>query len=101
MPFIHSLTENTIKGNLYMPVFGAGTSNSEFEFLTGNSMSSMPIGSNVYQSYIHSDQASLVSTLKSLGYSTQAFHPYYKDGWNRPEVYTDFGFENILPLKIL
>lgn len=99
MPFIHSLTENTIKGNLYMPVFGAGTSNSEFEFLTGNSMSSMPIGSNVYQSYIHSDQASLVSTLKSLGYSTQAFHPYYKDGWNRPEVYTDFGFEKYTAIE--
>lgn len=32
MPFIHSLTENTIKGSLSMPVFGAGTSNSEFEF---------------------------------------------------------------------
>lgn len=99
MPFIHSLTENTIKGNLYMPVFGAGTSNSEFEFLTGNSMSSMPNGSNVYQSYIHSDQASLVSTLKSLGYSTQAFHPYYKDGWNRPNVYNYFGFDNYTAIE--
>ena len=31
MPFIHSLTENTVKGYLSMPVFGAGTSNSELK----------------------------------------------------------------------
>ncbi len=99
MPFIHSLTENTIKGNLSVPVFGAGTSNSEFEFLTGNSISSLPAGCNVYQSYIKSDQASLVSTLKDLGYSRQAYHPYYKDGWNRPAVYNYFGFEKYTAIE--
>ncbi len=52
MPFIHSLTENTIKGYLSMPVFGAGTSNSEFEFLSGDSISFLPTGCNVYQSYV-------------------------------------------------
>ena len=35
-----------------MPVFGAGTSNSEFEFLSGDSISFLLIGWNVYQSYI-------------------------------------------------
>ena len=99
MPFIHSLTENTIKGNLYMPVFGAGTSNSEFEFLTGNSISTLPAGCNVYQSYIKTSQSSLVSTLGSLGYTKQAFHPYYKDGWNRPEVYKDFGFDKFTAIE--
>ena len=99
MPFIHSLTENTIKGNLYVPVFGAGTSNSEFEFLTGNSLSSLPSGCNVYQSYIKENQSSLVSTLESLGYSSQTFHPYYKDGWNRPEVYTLLGFNSFTAIE--
>lgn len=99
MPFIHNLTENTIKGNLYMPVFGAGTSNSEFEFLTGNSISSLPAGCNVYQSYIKTNQSSLVSTLGSLGYSKQAFHPYYKDGWNRPAVYDYLGFDKYTAIE--
>lgn len=31
-PFIDSLTENTIRGELYVSVFGSGTANSEFEF---------------------------------------------------------------------
>ena len=30
LPFFDSLEENALKGSLYMPVFGAGTSNSEF-----------------------------------------------------------------------
>ena len=41
-PFLNSLTENTVKGKLCMPVFGAMTSNSEFEFLIGDSMYLMP-----------------------------------------------------------
>lgn len=99
MPFIDSLTENTIKGNLYMPVFGAGTSNSEFEFLTGNTVSALPAGSNAYEAYIKDVSSSLVSTVKSLGYSVHAYHPYYKDGWNRPSVYNLMGFETYTAIE--
>ena len=99
MPFIHNLTENTIKGNLSMPVFGAGTSNSEFEFLTGNTISFLPAGCNVYQSYIKDAIPSLVSTLSSLGYSKLAYHPYYGAGWNREIVYPLLGFEDYISIE--
>ena len=99
MPFIHNLTENTIKGNLLMPVFGAGTSNSEFEFLSGDTISFLPAGSNVYQSYIKDTIPSLVSTLGSLGYSKIAYHPYYGEGWNREVVYPLFGFEDFISIE--
>ena len=99
MPFIHSLTENTIKGYLSMPVFGAGTSNSEFEFLSGDSISFLPTGCNVYQSYVKDSIPSLVSTLGSLGYSKTAFHPYYGDGWNRRNVYPLLGFDNYISIE--
>ena len=99
MPFIHSLTKNTIKGSLSMPVFGAGTSNSEFEFLTGNSISFLPTGCNVYQSYIKDAIPSLVSTLKSQGYSRLAYHPYYGAGWNREVVYPLLGFEDFISIE--
>lgn len=99
MPFLDSLTENTIKGNLYMPVFGAGTSNSEFEFLTGNTVSVLPAGSNAYEAYIKDTTSSLVSTVKSLGYTVHAYHPYYKDGWNRPSVYNLMGFETYTAIE--
>lgn len=76
LPFIQSLTDNTVKGNVYVSVKGGNTPNSEFEFLTGTSMAYLPAGSIPYQQYINSDTPSMVSQLEELGYSTTAMHPY-------------------------
>lgn len=92
MPFMRNLTENTVKGNLYVPVIGAGTSNTEFEFLTGHTTAFLPAGSNAYVQYVDNPLSSLVSTLEGQGYSSWAFHPYYSVGWNRVNVYDNFGF---------
>ncbi|MEG2770152.1 MAG: sulfatase-like hydrolase/transferase, partial [Oscillospiraceae bacterium] len=94
--FIHSLDENVIKGKLAMPVFGAGTSNSEFEFLTGNSVSFLPFGCVPYQQFVEQDAESLVSTMMGQGYSSVALHPYNPDGWARTTVYKDFEFEEFI-----
>ena len=60
---MRSLTENTVKGTLYVPVIGAGTSNTEFEFLTGHTTSFLSPGSNAYMLYVNNALPSLVSTL--------------------------------------
>ncbi|MBQ5841512.1 MAG: LTA synthase family protein [Clostridia bacterium] len=99
MPFLDSLTENTIRGNLYVPVIGSGTSNTEFEFLTGVSTSFFPAGSNAYMLYMKEPQFSLVSTLSEQGYTNRAFHPYYASGWNRIAVYNHFGFSKFYSLS--
>ena len=93
LAFYHSLEENTIKGNLYVSIYGNGTSNSEFEFLTGNTLAFLPSGCNAYSQYIHDETSSLVSTLADQGYSRTAVHPYYRNGWNRDTVYPLLGFE--------
>ena len=79
-PFYDSLTENTLKGYALSSVFGAKTPNSEWEFLTGNSMAFLPSGSVVYQQYISDTPTSLVSNLKNIGYTCVAMHPYYETG---------------------
>ena len=99
MPFLNSLTENTVKGNLYVPVIGAGTSNTEFEFLTGHTVAFLPSGSNAYMLYIENHIASLVSTLEAQNYSTFALHPYYAQGWKRTEVYNNLGFDKFTSLE--
>lgn len=99
LPFVRSLTKNTIKGNLYMPVNGAGTSNSEFEFLTGNSMAFLTGGSNAYELYIKNKLPSLARTLADQGYSRTAYHTYYKESWKRNSVYPLLGFENFYALE--
>lgn len=92
LPFLNSLTENTVRGNLYVPVIGGSTSNTEFEFLTGTPMSFFPAGSNAYMLYAKKPLYSLVSALGDQHYSRSAFHPYYAGGWNRNKVYPSFGF---------
>ena len=98
MPYVNSLigSENVIQGNCYVSTIGTGTSNTEYEFLTGNSMAFLPYGSNAYQRYIDHDTYSLISTLKNDGYTAEVMHPYYKEDWNRPAVYEDFGFDSFI-----
>lgn len=99
MPFIDSLQENTIQGNVYVSTIGTGTSNTEFEFLTGNTMAFLPAGSNAYQLYVKNRQPGLVSTLLSQNYTADAFHPYYESSWNRVSVYDLMGFRNFITIE--
>lgn len=96
LSFYHSLTENTIKGYAYSSVFGGTTANSEYEFLTGHTMAFLPPGTVPYQMYVEPGADSLVGQMDDLGYTTIAMHPFYASGWNRPTVYADFGFDQVL-----
>ena len=94
-PFYDSLTENTVKGYALSSVFGAKTPNSEWEFMTGNTMAFLPSGSVVYQQYISDTPTSIVSNLKNTGYTCVAMHPYYETGWSRNAVYPNMGFDEM------
>ena len=74
LPFLHSLTENTVKGKLYVSIQGANTANSEFEFLTGNSMNFLPYRSIPYNEYIKDTTPSMAHTLKAQGYKIGRAH---------------------------
>lgn len=91
MEYIHSL--DGIKGYAYASVFGAGTSASEFEFLTGNSMAFLPSGSIPYQQYILAPSSSMASVLKEQGYRCVAIHPGEKTSWQRDRAYPLLGFD--------
>ena len=96
MPFMRSLMAgayNTVSGYMDVPVLGGNTANTEFEFLTGDTMAFLPQGSIAYQQFVHDKMPSVASTLKALGYRTVALHPYRASGWDRSEVYPYFGFD--------
>ena len=98
MLFVHSLlegTENTVSGWLNVSVLGGNTANTEFEYLTGNTMAFLPQGSIPYQQYINESAPSLASHLASLGYQTVAMHPYNASGWDRDTVYPAMGFSEM------
>ncbi len=94
-PFIDSLSENTVKGYALSSVFGAKTPNSEWEYLSGHSMAFLPGGSVVYQQYISDTPTTLVSSLKNMGYTCVAMHPYYATGWSRNLVYPNIGYDEM------
>ena len=92
-PYYDSLQDNIMKGHALSSVFGAKTPNSEWEYMTGNSMAFLPSGSVVYQQYISDTPTSIVSNLKNIGYTCVAMHPYYETGWSRNAVYPTMGFD--------
>lgn len=99
LPYISNLQENTTKGWLQVPVFGAGTAESEYEVLTGNSKQFLALGSTAYESYCQNGDYTVTSTLKQLGYTTYALHPLYAANWNRENVYPKLGFDKFFSLE--
>ena len=96
-PFISSLKENTVSGYALTSVYGGNTANSEYEFLTGNSLAWLSPNVVPYQQYIGSPAYSMVSYLKSsFNYQCIAMHPYLASGWNRPSAYSHLGFDKSL-----
>ncbi len=96
MPFIDSMKDNVIKGYALASVFGAKTPNSEWEFLTGNTMAYLPSGSVVYQQYLNGEPYSIVDVLTKYGYNCISMHPYFKSGWSRESNYPMIGFTESL-----
>ena len=95
LPVLYSMKDNTIKGNLYVSVYGGNTANSEYEFLTGNSIEYFSERVVPYQLYIHEAKSNLFTQMKDLGYETIFMHPYGSYGWNRVSVYNYFGADRI------
>lgn len=97
-PFLHSLqgADNVIWGTAYSSVYGGDTCNSEYEFLTGNSLSFLPTGSKPYQQYVDHEQTALPSILKSQGYTCTALHPGYATAWHRDTAYPQLGFDTFI-----
>lgn len=97
MPFVHSILRgevaNTISGYADVSVLGGNTANSEFEFLTGNSMAFFPNGSVTYLQYIRDGISTIVPQLEEYGYTTYGTHPYRAKGWNREFIYDLMGFD--------
>jgi phosphoglycerol transferase MdoB-like AlkP superfamily enzyme len=100
--YLHNYNElksEAISGNMLVSAFGGNTANTEFEFLTGLSTAFLPEGSVAYNQYITRSIPSLASWLKSLGYRTEALHPFEAQSWNRELVYDKLGFDDFVSIE--
>lgn len=98
MPNFRRLMEENAGGYLMTSVKGGNTANTEYEFLSGDTMAFLPTGSVVFQQFIHDNVPALPTQLANLGYTTVGMHPYLPGGWNRETVYPQLGFQSFLSM---
>ncbi len=96
LPEISAIKENMIKGYAQVSIFGGNTANTEFEFLTGNSLHFLPSGYIPYMRTITKATPTIVNDFYKLGYKTVAVHPYMPQCWRRSSVYPFFGFDEFI-----
>ncbi len=97
--FFNSLSDCLSRGKLYVSAYGGGTCNTEFEFLTGNSMAMLGSGVYPYTIYDLQETENLAAQFKDMGYHTVAMHPNHATNWNRENVYGSFGFDEFLAIQ--
>lgn len=87
------LTGATLSGMLHVSVFGAGTCNTEYEFLSGDSMAFLGQGMYPFQQFDLDRFDALPKQFGAMGYHTVGIHPSYADNWRRNVVYPQMGFD--------
>ena len=96
LPNLHEYKGNAFYGKLAVSVFGGGTPNTEYEFLTGNAMAFLPDGATPFLQYVIGDENSIARDVAELDYRKIAIHPYYSEEWNRTQVYKFLGFDRFI-----
>jgi len=102
VPYFENLRKESAYGELYVPVMGGGTVNTEFEVLTGMTLKNY---SNdwymVYPNEIKAPYPSLASIFRNQGYTSVGLHPYMSWYYNRYEAYKHFGFNTFKSLEFM
>lgn len=102
IPNFEALRKESRYGELYVPVVGGGTSNTEYEILTGMTLKNY---SNdwymVYPNEINQPMVSLASIFKNQGYVATGIHPYQSWYYNRTAVYEHLGFDTFKTIEYM
>lgn len=102
IPNFRKLKENYSSGKLGVSVFGGGTANTEFEFLTGMSTNYFGIGEYPYETILHNQTVeSVCYNLKELGYTSHAIHNHTGTFYDRYLVYKNLGFDTFTPIEYM
>ncbi len=102
IPNFTALKENCISGFMDVTQKGGGTSNIEFEFLTGMNLKHFGPGEFPHTTILKSRACeSLATNLKELGYSAHALHNHIATFYNRNTVYASLGFDTFTPLEMM
>lgn len=85
---------NAYKGYAASPFMCGGTNSSEYELLSGNSMTLLST-STPFLNLSLNKYPSLVWYLNKLGYATMAAHPFISGNYHRETAWRDLGFHDM------
>lgn len=88
--------EGASYGRAVIPSVGAGTNNTEFEVLTGNSMTLLTRYAPFNYVSFNKDETSAARYLKSLGYRSAALHCEPASNYSRNRAYPAMGFDTVV-----
>jgi hypothetical protein len=91
----HEIARTGIHGHAIVPRSYGGSANTEFELLTGLSMSFLPDGSVPYRQYLRTRVQSLPRALQARGYVTTAVQADPRYYYDRERVYSLLGFDSV------
>ena len=96
-PYFQELKKNYPSGYLTVPTYGAGTVNTEFEILTGMSLSYFGAGEYPYISVLLDQTCETVAyNLKENGYYATAIHNNTATFYDRDLVFANMGFDRFV-----
>jgi len=96
IPNIRAFRQAQVGGYAIVPEEFGGSANTEFEALTGMTLSFLPRGSLPYRQYLRHPVPSLPSVLRSRGYTTTAVQPDSRSYYDRERAYQLLGFDQVV-----
>ena len=102
VPNFRDLCENYSSGSLTVPACGAGTANTECEFMTGLSMHFFGPGEYPFKSILSKEPVeSVPRDLKSIGYSAHAIHDHRAMFYNRHIVFANMDYDTFTSVEYM
>lgn len=100
IPTFRRIQQEYTSGLLRVPVYGAGTINTEFEVITGMSSAFFGTGEYPYRSILQNHTCdSMAYWLSDLGYETSVIHNNNASFYDRNHVFANLGFDNFITIE--
>ncbi|MDO4976183.1 MAG: sulfatase-like hydrolase/transferase [Eubacteriales bacterium] len=97
LPNFHRLQGETTSGYVKVPVYGAGTINTEFEMITGMNLEFFGTGEYPYRSILHKTTCeSMAYWMKENGYKASVIHNNNASFYDRDFVFSNLGFDTFI-----
>ena len=102
LPNFNKLQSEFTSGYLSVPVFGAGTVNTEFEVQTGMNLDDFGPGEYPYKTVLQTKVCeSAAYALKSLGYTSHVIHNNDATFYTRNKVFSHLGYDTFTPIEYM